>query len=114
MHHLRIAFVFQLLLIYSYGLQAQSIYKQFLAKPFQNNFFIKEQGQFSKNAKETKTPFNEAVLYGVENPEFNAYFTSNGIIFQYPERKNIEKKEHEEGEKKGKKDERDVETIWHT
>ena len=114
MHYLRIAFVFQLLLIYSFGLPAQAIDKQFLSKPLQNNFFIKEQGQFSKNAVETKTPFNEPVLYGLENPEFNAYFTAQGIIFQYPERKNIEKKEREEEGQKGKKDERDVETIWHT
>lgn len=114
MNYLRIPFVFVLLLIYSCVLQAQSVDKLFLAKPFQNNFFIKEQGQFSKNADETKTSFKEAILYGVENPEFNAYFTTQGIIFQYPERKKIEKKEREEEKQKGKKDERDVETIWHT
>src|SRR5476649_957734 len=126
MHYLRIAFIFLLLSIYCFGLQAQPAGKQFLAKPFQSKVFIKEQGQFSKNAKETKAPFKEPILYGIENAEFNAYFTSNGIIFQFPERKKLKKgfweKRREEHEREGKgtarkerdEGERDIETIWHT
>ena len=53
--HLSLVFIFQLLFFYSSILTAQSQGEPFLAKPFQNNVFIKEQGQFSKNAKETKS-----------------------------------------------------------
>jgi gliding motility-associated-like protein len=91
---------------------AQSSSKQLLLKPFQNKVFIKEQGQFKKTAEQTKTPFKESILYGVENAEFNAYFTTHGIIFQFPERKIIEKKDRK---KKGEEfEEKTVETTWHT
>ncbi len=98
--------------------QTPTVKKQFLTKPFQNKVFIKEQGQFSRNAKEFKVPFDELVLYGVENLEFNAYFTIHGIIFQFPERKKIKKrnwrKEKQETGKEKDDDERDVETQWHS
>jgi PKD repeat protein len=112
MYHLRVAFIFQLLIVYSFGLQAQALGKQLLVKPFQNKVFIKELGQFSRNAKELKIPFTEPVFYGVENAEFNAYFTAHGIIFQFPERKNIEEKDKEK--LKGEQEEKTTETIWHT
>jgi gliding motility-associated-like protein len=100
----------------------------FLVRPFQNNVFIKEQGQFSRTSEKIKEPFAEPVLYGIENPEFNAYFTLHGIIFQFPERKNLVKKarklerkdrkekkeEEEQREKEEQQDEKTVETIWHT
>lgn len=104
-------FVFSLIIGFQLITTAQTD-KHFLKEPFQNKVFIKEQGQFAKIAKRIKTPFNEPVLYGVENAEFNAYFSSHGIIFQFPERKIIEKKDRKK--KEGEKEERKVETIWHT
>lgn len=99
---------------------AQKSEKQLLVRPFQNNVFIQEMGQFARNAKQFGVPFTEPVLYGVENAEFNAYFTAGGIIFLFPERKKIkgrEEKEREERERekggKKEKDEKMVETIWH-
>ena len=106
---------------------AQTTGKPLLIKPFENKVFIKELGQFSRNSKELKIPFAEPVLYGVENAEFNAYFTAHGIIFQFPERRNVEEKDKEkikEEKKRTNKKEKDrekeeaeektVETIWHS
>ena len=91
---------------------AQTKIKKLLIKPLQDKVFIEERGQFTKNARETKMPFTEPILYGIENEEFNAYFSAHGIVFQFPERKNIE----EEDRKKidNEPEERSVETIWHT
>lgn len=97
--------------MYSFA-TAQTERKQILIKPLENKVFIKEQGQFSRIARELKTPLPEPVLYGVENGEFNAYFTKNGIIFQFPERRNIEEKDRKK--KEGETEEKTVETTWHT
>ncbi len=86
--------------------------RQLLVKPFENRVFIKELGQFARNARELKTPLTEPVLYGVENSEFSAYFTAHGIIFQFPERKNIEEKDREKIN--GEPEEKTVETTWHS
>lgn len=91
---------------------AQSAGKQLLIKPLQDRVFIKEQGQFRKNARETKIPISEPILYGVENGEFTAYFTAQGIVFQFPERRNIAEKDQKKiGDEPEK---RTIETIWHT
>jgi len=91
---------------------AQSAGKQLLIKPLQDRVFIKEQGQFRKNARETKIPISEPILYGVENGEFTAYFTAQGIVFQFPERRNIAEKDQKKiGDEPEK---RAIETIWHT
>ncbi len=91
---------------------AQTKVKRLLIKPLQDKVFIKEQGQFTKNARETKMAFTEPILYGVENAEFNAYFTAHGIVFQFPERRNIEEKDREKIN--NEPEERSIETIWHT
>jgi gliding motility-associated-like protein len=112
MYYLRLIFIFNLIVSFELSAASQVSDNHFLVKPFQDNVFIKEQGQFRKTAQVNKAPFKEPVFYGIENAEFNAYFTSHGIIFQFPERKRIEKKDRksqkEESEEKG------VETIWHT
>lgn len=91
---------------------AQTKAKKLLIKPLQDKVFIKEFGQFAKNALETKIPFSEPILYGVENGDFSAYFTQKGIIFQFPERLNIEEKDRE---KEGReREEKTIKTIWHT
>ncbi len=120
------AFVFLFILNLRPIAAAQTAHRMPLITPMQNNVFIKERGQFSKHAAETKTPFTKPVLYGIENAEFNAYFTTRGIIFQFPERKKLKKgfweKKREEREREGKgsarkerdEGERDIETIWHT
>ncbi len=110
--YLRWGMIFQLIISFQLVLSGQTAGRKLLVKPLQDKVFIKEQGQFSKNARETKTPFPEPILYGVENAEFNAYFTARGIIFQFPESRNIEEKDRE---KVGKEpEERSIETIWHT
>ncbi|MES2397092.1 MAG: hypothetical protein V4549_13865, partial [Bacteroidota bacterium] len=108
----RCVFIFLLVSGFHPFTVAQTKGKKLLIKPLQDKVFIKEQGQFTKNAKETKMAFTEPILYGVENEEFNAYFTAHGIVFQFPERRNIEEKDRV---KVGKEpEERSVETIWHT
>lgn len=104
--------------VFLFGFSVQSVTiaqiksKQLLVKPLQDKVFIREFGQFAKNARETKTPLADSILYGVENAEFNAYFNAQGIIFQFPERLNIEEKDRV---KVGKEpEERSVKTIWHT
>ncbi len=126
MHHLRLPLMLLNILLSFAGTegfaQAQTARKQLLINPFQNKVFIKEQGQFSRTAGESKTTLPEPVLYGLENAEFNAYFTQHGIIFQFPERRNMTEKEREkEREKEGKKENEEseesegktVETTWH-
>lgn len=108
----RCVFVFLLVSGFHPFTVAQTKGKKLLIKPLQDKVFIKEQGQFTKNARETKMAFTEPILFGVENEEFNAYFTAHGIVFQFPERRNIEEKDRV---KVGKEpEERSVETIWHT
>lgn len=107
-----VLFIFSLIVGLQIITTAQTADKHFVKEPFQNKVFIKEQGQFSKIAKSTKTPFKEPVLYGIENAEFNAYFTTHGIIFQFPERKIIDRKDKKD--KEGGKEEKRVETTWHT
>jgi gliding motility-associated-like protein len=92
---------------------AQMADKRLAIKPLQDKVFIKENGQFAKNARETQIPFANTVFYGVENAEFDAYFTSDGIIFLFPERRLIEKEEEKEEAEK-KREEKTIETIWHT
>ncbi|MES2286007.1 MAG: PKD domain-containing protein [Bacteroidota bacterium] len=108
----RCVFVFLLVSGFHSLTVAQTKAKKLLIKPLQDKVFIKEQGQFTKNARETKMAFTEPILYGVENEEFNAYFTAHGIVFQFPERRNIEEKDREQID--NEPEERSVETIWHT
>ncbi|MCX7729550.1 MAG: hypothetical protein N2203_08780, partial [Bacteroidia bacterium] len=52
------------------------------------DFFIKEHGQFSRRIEKIyKLKTEDSIYFGLENKNFNAYFTSDGVIFIYPERK---------------------------
>ncbi len=117
-YYLRLLLIIKLTVFVLLEVSGQTINKQLLIKPFQNNVFIQEKGQFTRTAKEMDKHFSVPVFYGIENAEFNAYFTANGIIFQYPERKKIRNKERErkeeEWEGKKEKEEKKIETIWHT
>lgn len=120
MYYLRLILVLAISIGLRLMVTAQISGKQFIDTPFTNNVFIKEQGQFTRNAKEFRMRVTEPILYGVENAEFNAYFTAHGITFQFPERKSLGKiksEEPEQKEKKGKderKEEQTIETIWHS
>jgi gliding motility-associated-like protein len=112
MNHLRKLFIFIFLISLPLIVASQTAGKKLLIKPLQDKVFIQERGQFSKNARENKIPLTEPVLFGVENSEFSAYFTTHGIIFQFPERRNLEEKDIEK--KDNETEERTVETTWHT
>ena len=83
-----------------------------LFEPFVNRVFIEERGQFSDKLSHQGLELEVPILYGLENAEFNAYFTSEGVIFRYAERKIIPKTERVRIE--GEPEERGIETIWHT
>ena len=114
-----VAFVLCLQAFVAYS---QNAGKPLLIKPFQNNVFVREQGQFERNAREFKQAFPEKVLYGLENAEFNAYFTPKGIVFLFPERKKVknweeierEEKQRKPGRKRKEREEQTVETVWHS
>ncbi|MES2591147.1 MAG: PKD domain-containing protein [Bacteroidota bacterium] len=112
MYYLRLIFLLAITFSMQLKIKGQRAENHILIKPLQGKEFIKEQGQFSKHAKEIKSPLSETVLYGVENSEFNAYFTLNSIIFQFPERRKIEEKDRKK--ERDEEEERNVETIWHT
>jgi len=63
-----------------------------------NRVFIEEQGQFKKNLAGNKIILPEAILFGITNPEFNAYFTSTGITFLSSKTAKTRRMEAEEGE----------------
>ena len=53
------------------------------------DYFIQEKGQFERRIKEQyHYSISEKVYYGLENKDFNVYFTEKGLMFFYPERKN--------------------------
>jgi gliding motility-associated-like protein len=116
MYRLRIILVFVFVTYLFVQISGQIVGKQFLVKPFQNNVFVKENGQFDRYAKAMNVPFTEPVFYAVENAEFNAYFTAKGIVFMFPEwKKNREKKsEKKEKRKEGEREEREIEAVFHT
>jgi gliding motility-associated-like protein len=92
---------------------SQAQQKTMLIKPLQDKVFIEERGQFERNSR-TRTLLKEPVSYGVENMEFNAYFTKKGIIFQYQEWRLIEKEEEEYESFIKKPEEKTTQVIWHT
>lgn len=118
---LRLMVVF-ILAVQGISASAQNADKQLLIKPFQNSVFVKESGQFERNAREFNVPFSDNILYGVENAAFNAYFTAKGIVFLFPEWKKVknreeietEESERKPGRKRKKKEERIIETVWHS
>lgn len=112
MHFLRVLFLSCLIINLQLITTAQTAGGNLLVKPFQNKVFIQELGQFGKTAETTNNPFKETVLYGIENAEFNAYFTVHGIIFRFPERKRIAEKDRKREGKE--KEEKGIETTWHT
>ena len=71
---------------------------KFLTRPFENKVFIEEQGQFKKILEENKITLPETILFAVNNPEFEAYFTASGITFLFSQTEKISHKK--EGEKK--------------
>lgn len=118
---LRLMVVF-ILAVQGISASAQNADKQLLIKLFQNSVFVKESGQFERNAREFNVPFSDNILYGVENAAFNAYFTAKGIVFLFPEWKKVknreeietEESERKPGRKRKKKEERIIETVWHS
>lgn len=117
MNYIRTAFLLLMFVFTQFKCMAKTDVNPLFIKPLENKVFIKEKGQFSRYAKEMNMLFPEPVLYGIENAEFNAYFTTHGITFQFPERRKIEKSEEEmedkEKEGKEKEEEKTIETIWH-
>ncbi|MDP1743998.1 MAG: hypothetical protein Q8L90_00385, partial [Bacteroidota bacterium] len=71
---------------------------KFLTRPFENKVFIEEQGQFKKILEENNITLPETILFAVNNPEFEAYFTADGITFLFSQTEKISHKK--EGEKK--------------
>ena len=84
---------------------------KFLSRPFENKVFIEEQGQFKKNTEEKKISFPGTILYAVNNVEFSAYFTTEGISFVFSK---TEKSEKEEEEEEGEAKENKAPTKWET
>ncbi|MES2593082.1 MAG: PKD domain-containing protein [Bacteroidota bacterium] len=84
--------------------------RKFVAHPFENKVFIEEQGQFKKDLQRKKINLSGTILYAVNNPEFNAYFTTTGITFLFTktEKKDPEKEKKERGEKEEEDDEVDL------
>ncbi|MGB3947814.1 MAG: PKD domain-containing protein [Bacteroidia bacterium] len=104
-------FFYLSILLFSTNSSAQKLKNGLLIKPLQNRVFIKENGQFTANAL-TKIPFEDTVFYGVEQTDFNMYFSKKGIVFYYPEWREI--KRDEENERIVKKpEEQTTEAIWH-
>lgn len=102
--------IFSLLFLCSYAHKKTST---FITKPFANNVFIAEHGQFKQRTTTRGVPFSEKIEFGVENGEFNAYFNRMGITFQFVEYKPIEREEEEEeGEEEGEKQK--FEPVWHS
>lgn len=83
-----------------------------MVEPFQNRVFIEENGQFFDKWNKAGVDIPEEIHYGIENSEFQAFFTNSGIYFVFAERKTIPKgqrvKLEHEPETRG------IETIWHT
>ncbi|MBI1287138.1 MAG: PKD domain-containing protein [Flavobacteriales bacterium] len=90
---------------------AQTASASMMVEPFVNKVFIAEKGQFHDKLEEQGTVLDAPILFGVENAEFNAYFTENGIHFQYAEYELIPESEREHNEQEP--EEREMETIWH-
>ena len=91
---------------------AASVPAKFVTRPFENKVFIEEQGQFKKSLEELKINVQGTILFAVNNPEFRAYFTSEGITFLFSR---TSKGHHEEGEKKEKKGHKEKPvTTWET
>ena len=74
-----------------------------LIDPLANRVFIEEQGQFKKNLAKDKIIFAEPVLFGINNPEFNAYFTASGITFLFAKPGQGHGDDREKGEKEKEK-----------
>ncbi len=89
---------------------------KFLTPPFENKVFIEEQGQFKKILEENKINFPGIILFAVNNPEFNAYFTTTGITFLFCSKvlpfQKVEPLNEEEEKKKGEAHEREPLTKW--
>jgi len=78
-----------------------------LTNPFANKVFIEEQGQFKKILGEDEIILPESILYAINNPEFNAYFTATGITFLTAK----PDQGHKEGEKEKSSEDR-LKTKW--
>ncbi len=110
---IKISLYLQIFLLFPCLSTAQRIFN------FQNSwdFFIEEKGQFKRRLKETyHQKINDKIYYGLENKDFNAYFTNKGIIFIYPERKNefIETEKEREIEEKEEEELKQRVVIWHS
>lgn len=84
--------------------------RKFLIPPFENKVFIEEQGQFKKILEENKITFPETILFAVNNPEFEAYFTASGITFLFSQTEKISHKK--EGAKKKEAHEEKPSITW--
>ncbi|MBL4585452.1 MAG: hypothetical protein JKX84_00125 [Flavobacteriales bacterium] len=110
MRHLRFL-LFLLILQQTNVLFAQVSRAGLMVEPFTNRVFIEEKGQFADKVASKEMNVAEPILYALENAEFNAYFTSTGINFQFAERKIIPKGERVKIE--NEPEERGIETTWH-
>ena len=81
-----------------------SVLTKWSRDPFEQTVFVEEHGQFDRTARERKIILPESIHYAVENGEFNAYFTSHGISFLFPESKNRATR--------GDQEEKTIETTW--
>jgi gliding motility-associated-like protein len=81
-------------------------------EPFLNKVFIEERGQFSDKLKRQGIELDETILYGLENNEFEAYFTRSGVHFRFAERKVIPKTQRVRVD--NEPEERGIETTWHS
>ncbi|MCF8460719.1 MAG: PKD domain-containing protein [Flavobacteriales bacterium] len=90
----------------------QTASKGLIIEPFVNKVFIEEKGQFKNRIERQSVAFDEPILFGVENAEFNAYFTQSGIHFRFAEYKTVPKGKRQLVE--NEPESRGLETTWHS
>lgn len=78
------------------------------AEPFDHKLFIRNEGQFDNVAK-----IDRKIIFGAQVGRANAYFTANGVTYNYKELGQPKKNEFKEkGESAGNKD--DIDTMTHS